>query len=322
MTPATEPRIEVPEAETTPLITNGFQDHQSNILPRNKLILVFSALALVHFISFLDQTAISTSLPSIALALNTGSSISWVGTSFLATSTSIQLINGRLSDIFGRKTCLIVALALMGLGNLLSGFSQKAWQLYVTRGLSGFGAGALNALVQITISDTTRLDQRGYYFEILGIAVALGNGLGPVLGGLLTERASWRWAFWFICPLTVVAAGLLALVLPGRSTAGGIVKKLKMIDWYGVLTSMVGVVLVLVSSLAKEMYIVGGTDIKTILDSHLSRRSDFIMGLANHNRHASVWHSFFCYICIHRLASGSIAHSAEYVKHGVSKFEC
>ncbi|KAJ5672645.1 hypothetical protein N7507_001772 [Penicillium longicatenatum] len=246
MTPATEPRIEVPEAETTPLITNGFQDHQSNILPRNKLILVFSALALVHFISFLDQTAISTSLPSIAVALNTGSSISWVGTSFLATSTSIQLINGRLSDIFGRKTCLIVALALMGLGNLLSGFSQKAGQLYVTRGLSGFGAGALNALVQITISDTTRLDQRGYYFGILGIAVALGNGLGPVLGGLLTERASWRWAFWFICPLTVVAAGLLALVLPGRSTAGGIVKKLKMIDWYGVLTSMVGVVLVLI----------------------------------------------------------------------------
>ncbi|KAJ5947478.1 hypothetical protein N7466_000493 [Penicillium verhagenii] len=134
----------------------------------------------------------------------------------------------------------------MGLGNLLSGFSQSAGQLYITRAFSGFGAGALNALVQITISDTTRLDQRGYYFGILGIAVALGNGLGPVLGGLLTEYVSWRWAFWFICPLTATAIGFLLLVLPGRSATDNIGENLKMIDWYGVVMSMVAVILILI----------------------------------------------------------------------------
>lgn len=235
--------------ETTPLITRKFRDEQSNILPRKKLLLVFPALALVHFTSFIDQTAVSTTLPSIASALNAGSTISWVGTSFLTTSTSIQLINGRLSDIFGRKTCLITALTLMGLGNLLSGFSKTAGQLYATRAFSGFGAGALNALVQITISDIVRLDHRGYYFGILGIAVALGNGLGPVVGGLLTEHISWRWAFWFICPLTMAAVGLLVLVLPGSSTEGGIGKKLRMVDWVGVVTSMAAIILMLVSYL-------------------------------------------------------------------------
>ncbi|KAJ5709072.1 hypothetical protein N7493_010406 [Penicillium malachiteum] len=230
--------------ETTPLLPKDFQDRQSNILPRKRLLVVIPALSLVHFTSFIDQTAISTTLPSIAAALNAGSSISWVGTSFLTTSTSIQLINGRLSDILGRKTCLITALAIMGVGNLLSGFSRNAGQLYAARALSGFGAGALNALVQITISDITRLDQRGYYFGMLGVAVALGNGLGPVIGGLFTEKITWRWAFWFICPLTASAVGLLALVLPTAGTADNIAHKLKMLDWLGVLTSMVAVILI------------------------------------------------------------------------------
>ncbi|KAJ5280192.1 hypothetical protein N7478_005564 [Penicillium angulare] len=176
---------EVSATERTPLVANGLQDRQSNILPRNRLLIVIPALSLVHFTSFIAQTAISTTLPSIASALKTGSSISWVGTSFLTTSTCIQLINGRLPDILGRKTRLLTSLVVMGIGNLLPGFSQTSGHLYVTRALSGFGAGALNALVQIIISDITRLDQRGYYFGISGVAVALGNGLGPVIGGLL-----------------------------------------------------------------------------------------------------------------------------------------
>ncbi|KAJ6133476.1 hypothetical protein N7471_008691 [Penicillium samsonianum] len=237
---------ELRATEITPLIAEGFQDRQSKIVPRKRLLVIFPALALVHFTSFIDQTSVSTTLPSIAAALNAGSSISWIGTSFLTASTSIQLINGRLSDIFGRKTCLITALLLMGLGNFLSGCSQTTGQLYATRAFSGLGAGALNALVQITISDITRLDQRGYYFGILGVAVALGNGLGPVVGGLLTEKASWRWAFWFICPLAVIAAGLLALVLPGSSAADDIGTKVRMLDWGGIGISMTAVILILI----------------------------------------------------------------------------
>ncbi|KAE8342655.1 hypothetical protein BDV24DRAFT_173662 [Aspergillus arachidicola] len=231
--------------EETPLL-NDLKDRQSHILPRKRLLVVFPALALIHFTSFLDQTALSTSLPAIAAGLNTGSSISWVSASFLTTSTSIQLINGRLSDIFGRKTCLLGALTIMALGNLLSGWSQTPAQLYATRAFSGLGAGAINALVQIAISDITTLEQRGYYFGILGVAVALGNGLGPVVGGVLTEKTSWRWAFWFVCPLAAAAATYFGLVFPPSDMADNVCTKLQRVDWFGVFTSMMAIVLILI----------------------------------------------------------------------------
>lgn len=242
------------ENEEAPLLPGNLKDYQSHVLPRKRLLIVFPALALVQFTSFLDQTAISTTLPAIVSSLKTGSSISWVGASFLTTSTSIQLINGRLSDIFGRKTCLMTALAVMGLGNLLSGFSQTPGQLYATRALAGVGAGAINALVQIIISDITTLDQRGYYFGIVGIAVAFGNGLGPVVGGFLTEKTSWKWAFWFICPLAAAAITYLSLVLPASTAPENIWKKLKVVDWLGAFTSMAGIICILVSRISLSVH--------------------------------------------------------------------
>ncbi|KAM3464356.1 hypothetical protein NHJ6243_002412 [Beauveria neobassiana] len=186
--------------ETTPLLLRN----QSHALSKKRLLAVFPALALIQFTSFLDQTAISTSLPAIASALDTGASISLVGASFLITSTSIQLINGRLSDIFGRKAALVTALCIMGAGNLWSGFCTTPLQLFVSRACTGFGAGAINALVQIAIADITTLEQRGYYFGMVGMAVAFGNGLGPVVGGVLTQSFGWRWAFCFWSPLMLL----------------------------------------------------------------------------------------------------------------------
>ncbi|KAL2867569.1 major facilitator superfamily domain-containing protein [Aspergillus lucknowensis] len=213
--------------ESTPLLQN-----QSHSLPRKRLLLVVPAIALIQFTSFLDQTSISTSLPALASALDTGASISLVGACFLITSTSIQLINGRLSDIFGRKTSLVTALLIMGLGNFVSGFSSTPLQLFAARAFTGFGAGAINALVQIAIADITTLEQRGYYFGIVGVATALGNGLGPVIGGALTQRAGWQWAFWFVCPLCVMAICYLVA--------------LKLVDWPGALASLLGITLLLI----------------------------------------------------------------------------
>lgn len=230
--------------EGTPLLQN-----QLHYLPRHRLLVIFPALALIQFISFLDQTAIATSLPAIASAIDAGASISLVGASFLITSTSIQLINGRLSDILGRKACLVIALTIMGLGNLLSGFCTTPKELFAARAFTGFGAGAINALVQIAIADITTLDQRGYYFGIVGVAVALGNGLGPVVGGLLTDSAGWQWSFWFVCPLTTVAIIYLVLVWPSSETTIATEKvsdKLKLVDWGGAATSLAAIALLLV----------------------------------------------------------------------------
>jgi MFS family permease len=233
--------------ESTPLLQN--QDHR---LPQKRLLVIFPALALIQFTSFLDQTAIATSLPAIASALHTGASISLVGASFLITSTSIQLINGRLSDIFGRKLCLATALTIMGIGNLLSGFCATPVQLFASRAFTGLGAGAINALVQIAIADITTLEQRGYYFGIVGMAVAFGNGLGPAIGGLLTEAAGWQWSFWFVCPLCAIAVIYLLLVWPSSKNSKNVgspektMDKLKLVDWVGAWTSLAAISLFLV----------------------------------------------------------------------------
>ncbi|KAI0123696.1 putative efflux pump antibiotic resistance protein [Xylariales sp. AK1849] len=230
--------------ESTPLLQN-----QSHSLPQKRLLVIFPALALIQFTSFLDQTAISTSLPAIASALDTGSSISLVGASFLITSTSIQLINGRLSDIVGRKASLVTALSIMGVGNLLCGLSATPVDLFAARAFTGFGAGAINALVQIAIADITTLEQRGYYFGLVGMAVAFGNGLGPVIGGMLTQTMGWQWAFWFVCPLCVIAIIYLISVWPtSNSTCAEyrIWDKLKLVDWVGALASLLGIALLLI----------------------------------------------------------------------------
>ncbi|KAH8201481.1 hypothetical protein TruAng_004329 [Truncatella angustata] len=229
--------------ETTPLLQS-----QSHSLSQKRLLVIFPALALIQFTSFLDATAISTSLPAIASALDLGASISLVGASFLITSTSIQLINGRLSDIFGRKAALVTALSIMGAGNLWSGFTTTPVALFVARAFTGFGAGAINALVQVAIADITTLEQRGYYFGMIGVAVALGNGLGPLIGGVLTKTMGWQWAFWFVCPLCIIAISYLMVVWPhrNRTPAGNrIWDKLKLVDWAGAGASSLSISLLL-----------------------------------------------------------------------------
>lgn len=106
-------------------------------------MIVFPTIALAQMISYLDQTSVSTALPAIGSALNIGPSISWVATSFLLASTSVQLINGRLSDIFGRKPLLLICMGIMAIGNLGAGFATNAPMIFAFRTLSGLGGGAM-----------------------------------------------------------------------------------------------------------------------------------------------------------------------------------
>lgn len=125
--------------ETTPV----FQDVQSNVLPHSKLMIVFPVLALAQFTAYLDQTSISAAVPAIGHDLALGPSLSWVASSYLLATTSVQLINGRLSDIFGRKQLLLCSLSVLAVGNLAGGFAQNAGMLFVFRALSGLGGGAM-----------------------------------------------------------------------------------------------------------------------------------------------------------------------------------
>lgn len=128
-----------------------------------RLMVAIPALSVCLFVSFVDQTSVSTATPAIAGDLSTGTATSWIGTSFLIASTAFQLINGRLSDIFGRKNLLLICLALMGLGDLGCGFAQTPDQLFALRSIAGIGGGGINSLVMIIVSDITTLQNRGKY---------------------------------------------------------------------------------------------------------------------------------------------------------------
>jgi sugar phosphate permease len=107
----------------TPEVKQAIQD-QSSRLPFKKLMVVFFGLAISLLLSFLDMTSVSTALPSIAREFQAASDVSWVGTSFLIANTSMQILYGRLSDVFGRKAVLMSAISLFAFGNLLCGFSR------------------------------------------------------------------------------------------------------------------------------------------------------------------------------------------------------
>jgi Na+/melibiose symporter-like transporter len=136
---------------------------QRNVMSSKQLRIAIPALSVCLFVSFVDQTSVSTATPAIAGDLNTGTATSWIGTSFLIASTAFQLINGRLSDIFGRKNLLLICLALMALGDLGCGFAQTDIQLFVLRAIAGIGGGGINSLVMIIVSDITTLQNRGKY---------------------------------------------------------------------------------------------------------------------------------------------------------------
>ena len=131
------------DSPTTKITLETFKDHQSNILPHKKLMTVFPVIALAQMVSYMDQTSVSTAVPAIGAGLKLGPSISWVAASFLIASTSFQLVNGRLSDIFGRKPLLLTCLGLLAFGNLVAGFSTTPAMLFAFRALSGLGGGCM-----------------------------------------------------------------------------------------------------------------------------------------------------------------------------------
>ncbi|KAI4946024.1 hypothetical protein J4E91_007466 [Alternaria rosae] len=211
-----------------------------------QLRIAIPALSVCLFVSFIDQTSVSTATPAIAVDLNTGTATSWIGTSFLIASTAFQLINGRLSDIFGRKNLLLISLMLMALGDLGCGFAKTAVQLFVLRAIAGIGGGGINSLVMIIVSDITTLQNRGKYQGWLGAVIALGNGAGPFLGGAIVEGATWRWVFWIIPIMTVPTSMVILFFLPLKHRSGDYLAKVKKIDYGGMVLNIASTLLLLI----------------------------------------------------------------------------
>ena len=169
------------------------------------LATVFGALMLGMFLAALDQTIVSTALPTIVGDLGGLDHLSWVVTSYLLASTASTPLYGKLGDMYGRKPMFLAAIVIFLAGSILSGLSQSMGELIAFRGLQGIGAGGLMVGAQAIIADIVPPRERGRYMGIIGSVFAVASVAGPLLGGFFVDTLSWRWVFYVNVPVGVAA---------------------------------------------------------------------------------------------------------------------
>ena len=166
---------------------------------------VFAALMLGMFLAALDQTIVSTALPTIVGDLGGLDHLSWVVTSYLLASTVSTPLYGKLGDMMGRKPVFLAAILIFLAGSMLAGLSQSMTQLIGFRALQGIGAGGLMVGAQAIIADIVPPRERGRYMGLIGSVFAVASVAGPLLGGFLVDNLSWRWVFYVNLPVGALA---------------------------------------------------------------------------------------------------------------------
>lgn len=157
-----------------------------------KISLIMFSLAIAVLLVALDITIVTTALPTIAEEFNSASGYTWVGSAYLIANSAATPIWGKVSDIFGRKPCLLITNAIFFVGSLIAALSVNMNMLIGGRVIQGMGGGGLIVLVNIAISDLFAMRDRGAYFGIIGGVWALASSLGPIVGGLFTQKVNWR----------------------------------------------------------------------------------------------------------------------------------
>jgi EmrB/QacA subfamily drug resistance transporter len=199
------------------------------VFSHQEKIVILLGLMLGMFLAALEQTIVATALPGIAADLKAAEHLSWVVSAYLLTSTAATPIYGKLSDLYGRKLMLQVAIGIFLVTSLLCGLAQSMTELILYRALQGLGGGGLLAMAHATIADVVTPRERGRYQAYIASTFAVASIAGPVLGGLFTEHLSWHWIFWINLPF-----GLAALAVAQKTLKRLPVKRLRhKIDYAG-----------------------------------------------------------------------------------------
>lgn len=225
-------------------------------VPGNVLVSI-GALLLGMLLAALDQTIVSTALPTIVSDLGGLEHLSWVVTAYLLASTAATPLWGKLGDQYGRKRLFQIAIVIFLVGSALCGMSQNMAQLIAFRAVQGLGGGGLMVLSMAIVGDIVSPRERGRYQGLFGGVFGATSVLGPLLGGVFTEHLSWRWVFYVNLPVGVVALVVIAgaLRIPRKSTR-------HVIDYPGTfLIASVATCLVLVASLGGTTWAWGSAQI-------------------------------------------------------------
>lgn len=198
------------DGRPTPIVPNA---------PVVRKTFVLAAVMAANFMISVEATIVSTAMPRIAAQLGDLHLYAWVFSSFLLTQTATAVVFGKLADLYGRRPVLIVAIALFLVGSILCGFAWSMPSLILFRLLQGIGAGGIQPICLTIIGDLYPGRERGRVQGWLASVWGVSSVLGPLIGGLLTERLSWSWIFWINVPIGLAAgAGFLAFLREQRGT--------------------------------------------------------------------------------------------------------
>ena len=191
-----------------------------HITKREKIIVMLAVMSGLFLVA-LDQTIISTALGSIVKEFKSFSSLGFIVTAYLLTSTVTVPIAGKLSDMYGRRPILLAGVALFTIGSLLSGTSPNVEWLIAWRALQGVGGGMIMANAFTIIGDLFSPRERGRWQGLIGAVFGMSSVIGPLLGGWLTDGQSlfglttdWRWTFFINVPIGIVVGLIIARFCP------------------------------------------------------------------------------------------------------------
>ncbi|KID62948.1 Efflux pump dotC [Metarhizium brunneum] len=195
--------------------------------------LLMLPLCLSVLLTALDITIVTPAIPTIVGAFHSVTGYIWIGSAFILASTATTPLWGTVADIWGRKPIMLIAIVVFLCGSLLCALSPTMDALIAGRVVQGIGAAGMGTMVNVIICDMFSMRDRGLYLGITSLVWALGSAVGPILGGLLTTKADWRWCFWINLPIGGVVFGILLVFLNVSNPGTPIVAGLKKIDWIG-----------------------------------------------------------------------------------------
>ncbi|AIY03550.1 EmrB/QacA family drug resistance transporter [Arthrobacter sp. PAMC 25486] len=188
------------------------------LLTQKRIWIIFSALIAGMMLSSLDQTIVSTAMPTIVGKLGGVEHQTWITTAYLLAVTIVMPVYGKFGDILGRRNLFLAAIAIFTLASIGCAFATDFWGFVIFRAIQGLGGGGLMILSQAIIADIVPANERGKYMGPLGAIFGLSAVAGPLLGGYFVDHLTWEWAFYINIPIGIIAfvIAYFTLTLPSK----------------------------------------------------------------------------------------------------------
>ncbi|RDW81831.1 hypothetical protein BP6252_02943 [Coleophoma cylindrospora] len=227
------------------LHVSGEADMPTRTRSKLRTFSILLMLCLVLFISALDQTIVSTAIPSMTKDLQSAAGYIWIGAAYLLSMCGSNPMWIRISDIWGRKHALLGAIVVFAVGSTIAAASTRMAMLIAGRAIQGLAGGGIISLVTVIISDLFSMRHRALYISATALVWVLAGTTGPVMGGALSQYASWRWCFWINLPVCGLSFVILFFFLDLYNPRTKLSDGLKAIDWLGTVSVLAVLLLLL-----------------------------------------------------------------------------